>query len=224
MDKHRRQVRSYVVRGGRISNLQQRALDGLSSTYCIPFSEEPLEVDRLFDGLPVVVEIGFGNGDATIDIARQRSDHGFLGIEVFAAGIGNVLHELKTRYLYNVRIIRHDAVAVFEHMLPPVSLQGIHLFFPDPWPKKRHHKRRIVQAAFISLAVTRLKTDGYIYATTDWPDYAEWMLRILTDEPGLTNTEQGFCNRKSWRPVTRYERKAHEKGHEVYELYFKKTR
>lgn len=224
MDIHRRQVRSYVVRGGRISNLQQRALDGLSSTYCIPFAEVPLEVDRLFDGLPVVVEIGFGNGDATIDIARQQSDHGFLGIEVFAAGIGNVLHELKTRHLYNVRIIRHDAVAVFEHMLPPASLQGIHLFFPDPWPKKRHHKRRIVQAAFISHVVTRLKTDGYIYATTDWPDYAEWMLRILTDEPGLTNTEQGFCNRKSWRPVTRFERKAQEKGHEVYELYFKKTR
>ena len=222
MIRHRRPVRSYVVRTGRTTDRQHRALEALSDRYCIPFSDNSLDLISLFSGKPVIVEIGFGNGKATADIAEQNREACYLGIEVYPAGVGNLLIELDERHLYNVRIIRHDAVAVFEKMLPAAGVSGIHLFFPDPWPKKRHAKRRIIQPTFVSLAISRLKCGGYVYAVTDWKEYAEWIYEAFTNEPALRNSAQKYCDRKVWRPVTRFERKAREKSHDIFELFFVK--
>lgn len=222
MIDHHRSIRSYVLRGGRLTKLQQRALDGLSDRYLIPFAHEPVDLDSLFSNRPVVVEIGFGNGEATARIAEAYPDIGYLGIEVFPAGVGNLLHLIDTRGLYNVRIIRHDAVEALTCMIPEKSLHGVHLFFPDPWPKTRHHKRRIVQPDFVKLIASRLETEGYVYAVTDWEAYATWMLSVCTNEPELINDFTDFAPGQPWRPITRFEQKATDQGRTIRELMFRK--
>jgi tRNA (guanine-N7-)-methyltransferase len=173
---------------------------------------------------PVIVEIGFGMGQATAIIAAENPAKNYVGIEVHRPGIGRLLWEIEQRSLANIRIIEHDAAEVFLNMIPPHSLHGIHLFFPDPWPKKRHHKRRLVQRPFTETLAASLKERGYLYMVTDWEDYAAWALEALTSTEGLVNSVlNGFSPPQNWRPHTRFEQKGLEKNHQVRELFFKRV-
>jgi tRNA (guanine-N7-)-methyltransferase len=172
---------------------------------------------------PVIAEIGFGMGLATAIIAAENPHKNYIGIEVHRPGIGRLLWEIEQRSLSNIRIIEHDAVEVFLHMIPPQSLEGIHLFFPDPWPKKRHHKRRLVQRPFTGILANSLKPQGYIYMVTDWEDYAHWALAELTATEGLAGSGDGFSAPQDWRPRTRFEQKGLEKNHQVRELFLRKV-
>ncbi len=222
-ETRRRSVRSFVLRGGRVTRLQRRALDELSERYVIPPERAPIDPQALFEGRAIVVEIGFGAGTATAMIAEERPEYGYVGIEVFPAGIGKLLSEIDRRGIDNLLVIRDDAAIALDRFFPPATIAGVHLFFPDPWPKKRHHKRRIVQSGFLRLVVEKLVPGGYFYAVTDWPDYARSMLRLLTATPSLRNSAVGYCDPIPWRPETRFEAKARAAGRSIYELYFIKT-
>jgi len=216
-----RDIRSYVLRRGRMTSLQRRSLATLSEGYCIPFSDARLDFAELFAGLSeVVVEVGFGMGDATAQIAADRPEQGFLGIEVFEAGVGKLLSQIERRELCNVRIVVHDAREVLTSMIPDGSLAGVHIFFPDPWPKKRHHKRRLIQPSFARLVAEKLRPGAYLYVVTDWEDYAEQILAVLGSEPILANPYGGFAPRQEWRPETSFERKGQSKSHLIREVYF----
>src|SRR5574340_158873 len=197
---HRR-VRSYVLRGGRIGSGQQRALDELGPRFVLPFSPSPLDAEAVFGRrAPLVVEIGFGMGQATAQIAAASPETDFVGIEVHEAGVGALLREIGARALSNLRIVRHDAIEVLRQMIAPGSLAGVHVFFPDPWPKKRHHKRRLIQPGFVALLASRLAPGGRLHCATDWHDYAEQMLAVLSACPDLANTADGFAPRPPTRP------------------------
>jgi tRNA (guanine-N7-)-methyltransferase len=216
-------IRSYVVRPGRITNLQKRALDTLWERYCLPYVGEPVDLPALMPGFSrFIVEVGFGMGVATAELARARPETAFIGIEVFRAGIGKLLSEIDRLNLTNLHIIAHDAVEVFETMIPDNSLSGIHLFFPDPWPKKRHHKRRLVQPPFVNLAARKLERGGYFYVVTDWQEYAEEILTNLDAEPLLRNSYDGYSIPQSWRPETKFERKGLQDRRVIREVFFTK--
>jgi len=218
---HRRTVRSFVLRAGRMGPGQARALAELGPRYVLPYAPRPLDVAAAFGRVaPLVVEIGFGMGDATAAIAASMPDTDFLGIEVHEPGVGALLKRIGERGLGNVRIVRHDAVEVLEHMLAPASLAGLLLFFPDPWHKARHAKRRLVQAPFVRLAATRLAPGGRLHAATDWQPYAEQMLEVLRAEPLLANTADGYAERPAYRPLTKFEQRGLGLGHEVRDLVF----
>jgi tRNA (guanine-N7-)-methyltransferase len=219
---HRR-VRSYVLRGGRMGTGQQRALAELGPRYVLPWRDAPLDFEQVFGRrAPVILEIGFGMGDATAQIAGNRPDTDFLGVEVHEAGVGALLRRIGEQQLANVRIVRHDAVEVLRHMVPPGSLAGVHVFFPDPWHKKRHHKRRLVQPPFVRLVAERLAPGGVVHFATDWLPYAEQMLQVLGDEPALENTAAGYAERPAYRPLTRFEARGVRLGHDVRDLLFRK--
>lgn len=215
--------RSFVLRSGRMTDHQKDALGRLYPVYGAPYAPgSRLDPDALFPGVagPFVVEIGFGMGAATALIARELPDTRFLGIEVHAPGVGKLLAEIEARGLENLRVMRHDAQEVIRDMLPEGSVDGFHVFFPDPWPKKRHHKRRIMGAEFIRLLATRLKKGGYLYFVTDWEEYAEWTLERLTAEPLLSNAHDRWATRAPWRPETKFERRALEEKRPIRELRF----
>ncbi|MDR0590073.1 MAG: tRNA (guanosine(46)-N7)-methyltransferase TrmB [Spirochaetaceae bacterium] len=215
-------IKSYVLRGGRMSDAQRRSYEGLASRYVVPFTEKVLDFRALFtNGNPVILEIGFGMGLATAVIAQENPGKNYVGVEVFRPGIGRLLWEIEKRGLPNIRIIEHDGVDVLEEMIPPAFLRGVHIFFPDPWPKKRHHKRRLVKRPFTDLLARRLGPDGYIYMVTDWAEYGEWALGELSATPGLVNGYEGFAPPQDWRPRTKFETKGLQKNHEVRELLFK---
>jgi tRNA (guanine-N7-)-methyltransferase len=221
---HRR-VRSYVLRGGRMGTGQQRALAELGPRYVLPWRDAPLDFEQVFGRrAPVILEIGFGMGDATAQIAANRPDTDFLGVEVHEAGVGALLRRIGEQQLANVRIVRHDAVEVLRHMVPPGSLAGVHVFFPDPWHKKRHHKRRLVQPPFVRLVAERLAPGGVVHFATDWLPYAEQMLQVLGDEPALENTAAGYAERPAYRPLTRFEARGVRLGHDVRDLLFRKRK
>ena len=184
-----KRIRSFVLRAGRTTNGQQRAIDELGPEFLIPFQDKELNLQNVFGGSsnPKILEIGFGMGETTAKIAALRSRDDFLAIEVHPPGVGALLRLIGENNLTNLRLIRHDAVEVLEKMLAPNSLDGIHIFFADPWHKKRHHKRRLIQAEFIKLLASRLKLDAYLHLATDWHNYAEQMLLILNSEPTLVN-------------------------------------
>jgi len=223
-------VKSYVLRAGRMTEAQRRSYETLACRFCIPFVEAPLDFEEIFGrSAPVVMEIGFGMGIATAEIAARNAEVNYLGVEVHRPGIGRLLWEIEKRGLENLRIIERDAVEVAAKMLPDQSLAGIHLFFPDPWPKKRHHKRRLVTRPFTALLARKLQRGGYLYMVTDWEDYAQWALKELSGTPGLKNpffTEGegneggGFAPPQSWRPRTKFEQKGIDKAHQVRELFF----
>ncbi|MFC4160160.1 tRNA (guanosine(46)-N7)-methyltransferase TrmB [Chitinimonas lacunae] len=218
---HHRHIRSFVLRQGHLSDAQSRALEAGLPRWGIAYQPTPLDLDAAFGrSAPKVLEIGFGMGGATADIAAARPDTDFLGIEVHGPGVGNLLKLIDEKQLSNLRLIRHDAVEVVDHMLAPDSLDGFHLYFPDPWPKKRHHKRRLVQPAFVAKIVSRLKPGAYIHMATDWEDYAIQMLDVLNAEPALRNSVDGFAPRPDWRPLTKFEQRGLRLGHGVWDLLF----
>jgi tRNA (guanine-N7-)-methyltransferase len=219
-----RPVRSYVLRAGRMGSGQQRALAELGPRFVLPFAPRPIDPAAIFGrNGPLIVEIGFGMGAATAEIAAAQPGVDFIGIEVHEAGVGALLKRIGEAGLGNLRIVRHDAVEVLREMIAPASLAGVHLFFPDPWPKKRHHKRRLVQPAFAALVASRLAPGGYLHCATDWQPYAEQMLEVLRAEPGLHNTVEAFAPRPAHRPLTKFEQRGLALGHGVWDLVFAKA-
>jgi tRNA (guanine-N7-)-methyltransferase len=215
--------RSFVLRGGRMGPGQQRALDELGPRYLLPFRPALLDLDACFGRLaPRVLEIGFGMGDATAQVAAAQPQTDFLAIEVHPPGVGALLKRIGEHGIGNLRLIRHDAVEVLRSMLPPASLAGIHVWFPDPWHKKRHHKRRLIQPALVALLASRLEPGGRLHCATDWQPYAEQMLAVLGAEPMLANeaTDGGYVPRPPWRPQTKFERRGLQLGHGVWDLLF----
>jgi len=221
-------IRSYVLRTGRIGSGQRRALESLAPDYVVPFeaSRPPgtlahLWPDRVRDG-PLIVDIGFGMGEALAAMAAQHRDRRFLGIEVHPPGVGSLLQRIETLALDHVRIVQHDAVPVVQAMLGAASVDAFHVYFPDPWPKKRHHKRRLVQRPFAELLASRLRTRGYLHCATDWEPYAVAMLDCLSQIAELRNAHEGFHPRPEWRPLTRFERRGLQLGHKVWDLIFRR--
>jgi tRNA (guanine-N7-)-methyltransferase len=222
-DPARRSIRSYVLRQGRTTAAQARARALLGPVYGIPFAPAPIDLGRAFGrAAPKVLEIGFGMGETTAAIAAAHPEIDYLAVEVHSPGVGSLLNRLEGLGLTNVRIIQHDAVEVLEHMIAPGALDGVHLFFPDPWPKKRHHKRRLLQAPFVQLLASRLKPGGTIHAATDWEDYAHQILAVLAAEPALENTAAGFAARPASRPQTKFERRGIGLGHRVWDAVFRR--
>ena len=216
-------VRSYVLRQGRFSPAQQRACEALLPRFGVAYGVQALDFEALFGRrAPVVVEIGFGMGEGTARIAAENPGIDYLGIEVHGPGVGALLKRLEEQSLTNVRIVHHDAVEVLRDMVRPGSLAGIHIFFPDPWPKKRHHKRRLVQPDFVALLASRIKPGGYVHLATDWQEYAEQMLAVLAAEPMLANTAAGFAPRPDYRTQTKFETRGLKLGHGVWDVVFRK--
>jgi tRNA (guanine-N7-)-methyltransferase len=214
-------IRSYVLRQGRFSPAQQRAHAELMPRLGIAFRAQPLDFKALFGReAPVVVEIGSGMGETTTRIAAEHPESDYVAIEVHAPGVGSLLRRVDEEGLTNVRVVQHDAFEVLRDMVPIGSLAGIHVFFPDPWPKKRHHKRRLVQPAFAELAASRLARGGRLHVATDWQEYADQILAVLSVVPGLTNTAAGFAPRPAWRPETKFEQRGRRLGHGVWDVLF----
>jgi len=223
-DVVRRPVRSYVLRQGRLSPAQARALAELAPRYAIPFARIPLDFARTFGRrADVVLEIGCGMGETTAAIAASHPDVDFVGIEVHGPGVGAVLNRIAQAGLTNLRVIQHDAVEVVDTMVAEGSLAGIHVYFPDPWPKKRHHKRRLLKPAFVHALARRLRPGGYLHVATDWTPYAEEILATLAAEPLLANTAAAYAPRPAWRPQTKFEARGLKLGHEVSDIVYRKT-
>ena len=218
-----RPIRSYVLRQGRFSPAQQRAHAELMPRHGVAYAPQALDFEALFGrDAPVTVEVGSGMGETTVGIAAARPEHDYLAIEVHAPGVGSLLKQVEERGLTNVRVVQHDAVEVLRDMVPEGSLHGIHVFFPDPWPKKRHHKRRLIQPAFAALAATRLAAHGILHVATDWEEYAYHVLEVLRATPLLRNTAEGFAPRPSTRPETKFERRGIGLGHGVWDIVFER--
>ena len=223
-DQAHRPVRSFVLRQGRMSPAQQRALDTLLPRLGIAYAPAPLDFAAAFGrSAPVILEIGFGMGETTAAIAAAHRGHDFLGLEVHGPGVGALLNRIEAAGLSNVRVIQHDAVDVVAQMIPAASLAGIHVYFPDPWPKKRHHKRRLLQPAFVHALAHRLAPGGYLHAATDWDDYAQEILATLSAETLLANTAADFAPRPAWRPQTKFETRGLKLGHGVRDLVFRRA-
>lgn len=216
-----RPVRSYVLRQGRMSPAQTRALSELLPRFGIDYTPAPLVFPQVFGRVaPVILEIGFGMGETTAAIAQAQPQHDFLALDVHAPGVGALLKQIAALSLTNVRVVRHDAVEVVAQMIPFDSLAAVHVFFPDPWPKKRHHKRRLLQGAFVHALAQRLVPGGYLHAATDWEDYAHDVLATFTAEPLLTNTAEDFAPKPAWRPQTKFEMRGRKLGHGVWDVLF----
>jgi tRNA (guanine-N7-)-methyltransferase len=215
-------IRSYVLRAGRVGSGQARALAELGPRWMLPYQSAVLDLDLAFGRrAPRILEIGFGMGEGLAETAESHPDRDYLGVEVHTPGVGALLKQLGARGLGNVRVIQHDAVEVLTHMLAPASLDGIHIFFPDPWHKKRHHKRRLVQPPLVRLLASRLAPGGYLHLATDWEEYAGQMLAVLAAEPGLRNTAAGYAPRPPSRPLTKFEQRGLRLGHGVWDLLFR---
>lgn len=222
-DFSRIRPRSFVLRGGRLGPGQRRALETLGPSFLLPFSQVTQDWASVFNRqAPLVFEVGSGMGDATVTIAESNPDKDFVAVEVHEAGIGAILKLIGERGLTNIRVIRYDAVKVIEQMIAPGSLAGVHVFFPDPWPKKRHHKRRLIQPPFIKRLAICLAPTGYLHCATDWKPYAAQMLAVLSNECLLRNSSEfnGFVPRPDWRPITKFERRGFELGHGSWDLHF----
>jgi tRNA (guanine-N7-)-methyltransferase len=220
----RRPIRSFVLRTGRTTVGQARALETLGPQYLVPYQPQPVDLQALFGRpAPTILEIGFGMGEATAHIAGLMPEKNFLCCEVHTPGVGALLKRIGELGLTNIRILQHDAVEVLDHMLPPESLAGMHLFFPDPWHKARHNKRRLLQPAFLARLLPRLQAGGYIHCATDWQPYAEQMLEVLSAEPALRNTAEDYAPRPDYRPLTKFENRGIRLGHGVWDLVFRKN-
>jgi len=216
-------IRSYVLRAGRVGSGQARALAELGPRYLLPYQSSLVDLDAAYGrNAPKILEIGFGMGEGLAEIAAAHPENDYLGVEVHTPGVGALLKQVGERGLDNVRVIQHDAVEVLTHMLAPGSLAGVHVFFPDPWHKKRHNKRRLIQPPFVRLLAGRIAPGGYLHLATDWEDYAIQMLEVLSAEPELANNTDGFSPRPDTRPLTKFEQRGIRLGHGVWDLVFRK--
>lgn len=216
-------IRSYVLRQGRISNGQQRCLDALLPVYGIPYHSQLLDLENVFGRAATkILEIGFGMGETTAAIAQSHPQNDYLALEVHTPGVGCLLKLIEELGLKNIRIIQHDAVEVLRDMLADNVLDGVHIFFPDPWHKTRHNKRRLIQPTFVAQLVKKIKPGGYVHVATDWQDYAEQVLTVLSDETSLENTAADYAPRPAYRPLTKFEQRGLRLGHGVWDLVFKK--
>ena len=240
-----RPIRSFVLRTGRTTVGQAKALEDMGPQYILPYQPSAMNLEaaraivQLASGLndaqstqstppsitQTIFEIGFGMGEATAHIAKLMPHALYIGCEVHPPGVGALLKRIGDEHIRNIRIIQHDAVEVLTHMLPPASLDGVHIFFPDPWHKKRHNKRRLIQSPLIALLASRIKPGGYIHCATDWQHYAEQILQVLTDEPSLVNTAtgaDGYAVKPDYRPLTKFENRGIKLGHGVWDLVFRR--
>ena len=222
--EHRR-IRSFVLRQGRLTKGQERALQTEWPQFGIDYAEKKLDLNQVFgrSDSKKILEIGFGMGESTAKIAQILPETDFLAVEVHTPGVGGLLKLNQELALTNIRIIQHDVVEVLENMLLENSLYGVHIFFPDPWHKKRHHKRRLIQAEFVKLLCSRLKVGAYLHVATDWQEYAEWVLEVLQAEPQLNNTAADYAEKPSYRPLTKFENRGIKLGHGVWDLVFLRT-
>lgn len=221
-------IKSFVRRAGRMGTGQQRALETLAPKYVVPFEAHQADWAGHFGrAAPTVLEIGFGMGGATAAIAAARPDINFIGVEVHEPGVGALLKLIDEGSLPNLRIVQHDAVEVLRHMVPQKSLAGVHIYFPDPWHKKRHHKRRLIQPGFVSQLVSYLAPGGYLHCATDWQPYAEQMMEVISAETLLRNTadasQGGYALKPDYRPLTKFENRGLKLGHGVWDLVFKRV-
>ncbi|QBI04755.1 tRNA (guanosine(46)-N7)-methyltransferase TrmB [Pseudoduganella albidiflava] len=222
-DPTERRIKSFVTRAGRLSTAQERALNDLGPRFMIEYAKAPLDTAAAFGRTaPVVLEIGFGMGQTTAHIARHMPEKDFIGVEVHTPGVGSLLKLIGEEGLTNLRVIQHDAVEVLNNMIPAGTLAGVHVFFPDPWHKARHNKRRLIQGPFVKLLVDRLQPGGYLHLATDWEDYAVQMLEVLSAEEGLQNTAEGYAPQPAYRPLTKFENRGLKLGHGVWDLVFTK--
>lgn len=220
-----RPVRSFVLRGGRLTEGQKRALEELWPCFGIEPGDSELDFGILFgNDHPVIVEIGFGNGDATWRMASAHPEENYLGVEVHRPGVGRLLLMLEEHDIHNVRIACQDAVDFLQKRVPQASLDGVRIYFPDPWPKKRHHKRRIIQRPFVELLAQKMKSGGILHMATDWEPYAEHMLDVMHEALAFENLspESGACPQPEWRPPTKYEKRGERLGHAVKDLLFRR--
>ena len=219
---NRRRVRSFVRRPGRLTPGQQRALEELLPRYGI--GEDCADLRAAFEcRAPLVVEVGFGNGQALAWMAANEPNKNFVGIEVHDPGVGRLLRSVEAEGLENVRVAMRDAVEVLRDQCPPASLDEVRIYFPDPWPKKRHHKRRLIQPAFLELLATRMVPGGCLHLATDWTPYAEWMIEALAEVPAFTLQGEPFVPRPQWRPQTHFEQRGQRKGHDIFDIVCRLT-
>ncbi len=222
-DPTERRIRSFVTRAGRLSTGQARALEAYGPQYLIEYRKAPFDFHAPFGRTaPLILEIGFGMGDTTAHIAKAMPDKDFVGVEVHTPGVGSLLKLAGEQDIRNLRIIQHDAVEVLNNMIADGTLGGVHIFFPDPWHKARHNKRRLIQPPFVQLLCQKLAQGGYIHCATDWEDYAVQMLEVLGNEPALQNTAEGYAEKPSYRPLTKFENRGLKLGHGVWDLVFTK--
>ena len=218
-----RPIRSFVLRSGRMSSAQKRSYENLFSRYAIKGGEGAIESSSIFDNNgPLIIEIGFGMGRATADIALKNPGNNYLGIEVHRPGIGRLLWEIEKESISNLRIIEGDAVEILKRRICDSTVSAFHIFFPDPWPKKKHHKRRLITRPFTDLLAAKLCPGGYLYMVSDWADYGHWALKELGETPGLVNKYESFAESQKWRPETEFERKGCQKNNKINELFFVK--
>jgi tRNA (guanine-N7-)-methyltransferase len=225
-DPRHRKIRSFVLRKGRLTTAQQHALDELWPFYGIDNAETRLDFDDHFERkADVIVEIGFGNGESTWQMAQHEADKNFIGIEVHEPGVGHLLMALEEHGIENVRIACEDAVVFLEQRIEPGSLAGVRIYFADPWPKKRHHKRRLIQPEFVSLLARCTASGGILHLATDWQPYAEHMLEVMQSSPDFVNLSPtgDYCEQPDWRPSTKYEKRGQRLGHEVRDLLFRRS-
>ncbi len=223
MSTSHRPIRSYVLRQGRVSSAQQRAHETLLPRYGVAYRESLMDLEQIFGrAAPKILEIGFGMGETTAEIAAAQPENDYLGVEVHTPGVGSLLKQIDARALTNVRIIQHDVVEVLRHMIAPGALDGVHIFFPDPWPKKKHHKRRLIQTPLIHLLAEKLKPGGVLHTATDWHEYAEQILAVLSAEPVLANTATDYAERPGYRPLTKFENRGLKLGHGVWDILFRR--
>ena len=222
-DPTEHRIRSFVTRAGRLSTAQARAIEQVGPRFCLPYQKATLDVAAAFDrAAPTIFEIGFGMGETTAAIAAGMPDKNFIAVEVHTPGVGSLLKQIEEQGLQNLRLIQHDAVEVLTHMIAPDSLAGVHVFFPDPWHKARHNKRRLIQPALVALLCSRMAPGGTLHCATDWQEYAEQMLTVLGAEPALVNTADGYAERPAYRPVTKFENRGIRLGHGVWDLMFRR--
>ncbi len=225
LNKEKRKVNSFILRNTQLRSFQIEAVDKYYSHYGVKFKDELIDFKKIFNNdKPVVIEIGFGTGESTQRIAKERDEYNYLAIEVFLNGFTKLLSTLGDEKIENVRLMRFNAVDVLNSMIEDNSVAGFHIFFPDPWPKKKHHKRRLIQLDFTNLLSKKLKKGGYIYCVTDWEDYANQMLEVLSKTDNMENPFNGFAPSRDWRPTTKYESRGINLDYNINEVWFEKKK
>lgn len=221
--EHNTHIRSFVLRQGRVSNAQRRNYEELMPVWGIPYGKGLLDFEQVFGRTaPTIFEIGFGMGETTATIAKNHPENNYIALEVHTPGVGSLLKDIAEQGIQNIRIIQHDAVEVLRDMIPPNSLDGVHVFFPDPWPKKKQQKRRLLQGPMVKAIAEHLKPGGYLHSATDWEEYAQQMLEVYSAEPLLENTATGFAPKPAYRPQTKFETRGLRLGHGVWDVVFRK--